>query len=123
MYKLKTINEFSSAHFLKDYDGDCKNLHGHNWQVETIVEAKKLNQIGIAIDFKQIRNTTEQVINKLDHTNLNDLEVFKDMNPTAENIAKYIYRQIGELINSENVKIKAITLWENNRCNVTYSET
>jgi 6-pyruvoyltetrahydropterin/6-carboxytetrahydropterin synthase len=122
MYRLKAISEFSAAHFLRGYDGDCKNLHGHNWKVETTVKTKDTNSIGVAFDFKDIKKITDYVIKDLDHTNLNDLSAFKKENPTAENIARYIYKEIKKRLKVENVTLQSITIWESDKYSTTYYE-
>lgn len=119
---LKTLLDFASAHRLRDYPGDCARLHGHNWKIEVQVAGEHLNKIGMVIDFKQIKQHTKEVIKQLDHTFLNDHEHFKTYNPTAENIAVYLYQEIQKGIESNTVKMHSITVWENDRNCVTYSE-
>lgn len=119
---LKTLLDFASAHSLRGYPGDCAKLHGHNWKIEVQVEGKQLNEIGMLVDFKEIKKHTKQVIKQLDHTFLNDHEYFKTQNPTAENIATFLYREIEKRIASDAVKMHSLTVWENDRNCVIYSE-
>ena len=121
-YTLKVVTDFAAAHSLRAYPGDCSRLHGHNWKVEAEVSATALNDLGIAIDFKKIRSETKAVCDRLDHQYLNDLEPFTEINPTAENIAAYIYQELSRVINDEHVSVSAITVWETERACVTYSE-
>ena len=122
LYNLKVHAQFCSAHALRDYPGDCRRLHGHNWKVETEVEAKVLADIGTAIDFKAIKAATRQLADSLDHRFLNDIEPFDRINPTAENLAAWFYRQLSVTLNSAQVKVAAVTLWETGTACVRYSE-
>lgn len=119
---LKTLLDFASAHTLRDYPGDCAKLHGHNWKIEVQVVGQKLNDIGMVIDFKMIKRHAKQVVAELDHTYLNDHAHFQRVNPTAENIAQYLYNEIAKRIESDDVKMHSITVWENDRNCVIYSE-
>ena len=122
MFVLKIVTDFASAHSLRNYPGDCARLHGHNWQVEVSVCSEVLDDNGIAIDFREIKKQTKLVIKRLDHQYLNEIKPFDVLNPTAENIAKYFFEEVGLLINSENVKVKEVLIWETPRSAVTYSE-
>ena len=122
MFVLKIVTDFASAHSLRDYPGDCSRLHGHNWQVEVMVSSQVLDESGIAIDFREIKKQTKAVVKRLDHQYLNEIIPFDVLNPTAENIAKYLFDEIGIFINDENVKVKEVLIWETPRSAVTYSE-
>ena len=122
MFVLKIVTDFASAHSLRDYPGDCSRLHGHNWQVEVMVSSQVLDESGIAIDFREIKKQTKSVVKRLDHQYLNEIKPFDVLNPTAENIAKYFFDEIGILTNDENVKVKEVLIWETPRSAVTYSE-
>ena len=121
-FVLKTLLDFASAHSLRGYPGDCAKLHGHNWKIEVEVIGSKLDEVGMVIDFKKIKKQAKLVIAELDHTFLNDHPYFKETNPTAENIAQYIYQQIQAKIEDERVKMHRLTVWENDRNCVIYSE-
>jgi len=121
-YTLKTITEFASAHTLRDYPGACSRMHGHNWKVETEVVAEKLDETGMGVDFKVIKQAARSVGDELDHRYLNDLAAFKTLNPTAENIAAYFFKQISNQINKPGLKVLAVTLWETDRACVKYTE-
>ena len=122
MFVLKIVTDFASAHSLRNYPGDCSRLHGHNWGVEVMVYSSKLDETGIAIDFREIKKQTKVVVKTLDHQYLNEIKPFDALNPTAENIAKYFYDEVGLLINNQDVKVKEVTIWETPRASVTYSE-
>ena len=122
MFKLIVKKEFSSAHILNGHPGNCKRMHGHNWLVEAEVQGDNTNEIGMVIDFKDIKNNLKEIISNLDHQFLNDLEPFINENPTAENISKYIYKELSNNINTDNIKVSKIKLWETNNSAVTYTE-
>ena len=122
IYTLKIVTDFAAAHTLRDYPGACSRMHGHNWKVEVEVIATQLDNVGMGIDFKEIKQTTRKVTDELDHYYLNDIPPFDRVNPTAENIASYIYQAVSELINNERVKVKAVTLWETERACVRYEQ-
>jgi 6-pyruvoyltetrahydropterin/6-carboxytetrahydropterin synthase len=121
-YQLKVVTEFASAHTLRDYPGACSRMHGHNWKVELEAVSSQLDDVGMGVDFKIMKNAANEVGDQLDHRYLNDLEPFKEINPTAENIAAYMYKEISARINSDTVKVIALTIWETERACVCYSE-
>ena len=121
-YQLKVVTDFASAHTLRDYPGACSRMHGHNWKVELEALATQLDDIGMGVDFKVMKQAAREVSGELDHRYLNELEPFKEINPTAENIAAYMYKEISARINSETIKVTALTLWETERACVRYSE-
>ena len=97
-------------------------MHGHNWKVEVEVLGNKLDNIGMVIDFKDIKNSAKEVGKRLDHQFLNDLTPFKENNPTAENIAKYFYSELSTMINTKDIRLKSIKLWETDKYAVEYME-
>ena len=122
MYTLTTMVEFSSAHTLVGHSGPCKKMHGHNWKVEIEITGEKLDKIGMVVDFKEIRKATNLVVDELDHEFLNNLEPFSEDNPTAENIARYIFTKLSEEFSNKNVKVNSIKLWETDKSAVSYKE-
>ena len=121
-YTLKVVTEFASAHTLRDYPGACSRMHGHNWKLEVEVSATQLDKVGMVIDFKQIKKAAREVGDVLDHRYINEIAPFDEINPTAENIAAWLYKGIGEKINNEHIQVCAITLWETERACVRYTE-
>jgi 6-pyruvoyltetrahydropterin/6-carboxytetrahydropterin synthase len=121
MYHLKVFDYFSSAHFLKGYQGKCESLHGHNWKVEAEVEGEKLDNLGMLIDFKILKEHLAEVLKEMDHTLLNNIEEFKNTNPSAELIAKYIYKNLGRLL-PKGVNVSTVSVWETERSQAIYSE-
>lgn len=121
MYELKTITQFGAAHQLDNYNGKCENLHGHNWKIEVFVKGEKLNDIGLLVDFKTIKDKTKILIEGLDHKFLNDLECFSGMNPSSENIAKYIFDELSKDLSTDDISISRVTAWESDTACATYS--
>jgi 6-pyruvoyltetrahydropterin/6-carboxytetrahydropterin synthase len=122
IFEIFVQAEFSAAHFLKDYPGNCANTHGHNWAVEIYVKCTQLNEIGIGVDFRGIKQIINDIIKDFDHHHLNELPAFSKMNPTSENIARYFYRELGKQINSETVKISKVKVSESPKTGVFYWE-
>jgi 6-pyruvoyltetrahydropterin/6-carboxytetrahydropterin synthase len=121
-YQLKVVTEFASAHTLRGYPGACSRMHGHNWKVELEAIATSLDEVGMGVDFKKMKNAANEVGDEMDHRYLNELEPFTEINPTAENIAAYMYREISKRLNSDSITVSAVTLWETDRACVRYSE-
>lgn len=121
-YTMKILLDFAAAHLLRDYDGVCNRLHGHNWKVEVLVTATQLDHVGMGVDFKVIKDATRELIGTLDHRNLNDIPPFDKINPTAENISEYLYGELSKVLNADGIKVSAVTLWETDRASVTFTE-
>ncbi|MCO6412364.1 MAG: 6-carboxytetrahydropterin synthase QueD [Thiogranum sp.] len=121
-YTLKIVTDFASAHTLRGYPGACARMHGHNWKVETEVLASELDEVGMGVDFKVIKQATRDIAGQLDHRYLNELEPFTRINPTAENIAAYFFRELSSQLNSPRLRVQAVTLWETERACVRYAE-
>lgn len=118
MYSIKVEGNFSSAHNLRGYKGKCEDLHGHNWKVEVVVCSAKLDKIGMVMDFKLVKNALAVILDKLDHKYLNKVGHFKRVNPTSENIARYIY----DKLKSRIPQLASVTVWENPSSLATYNE-
>jgi 6-pyruvoyltetrahydropterin/6-carboxytetrahydropterin synthase len=120
MYELKIITHFAAAHQLRDFNGPCENLHGHNWKIEVYVASDVLNEAGMVVDFAVIKEKTGAIIKKFDHRFLNDLEPFKDRNPSSENIAQYIAERLSSELNSSTLRVTRVTSWESDTACATY---
>ena len=112
IYEVYVKTHFSAAHALRGYLGDCARTHGHNWIIEVYVKCKELDSIGIGVDFRDIKTAVKEVLSGLDHFDLNDLPAFEEVNPTSENIAKYLYYEIGKNLNSDIVRVSKIKVCE-----------
>ncbi len=121
-YTLKVVTDFAAAHTLRDYPGACSRLHGHNWKVEVEVVASALDAVGMGIDFKAIKRATQDVLEGLDHQHLNEIPPFDEINPTAENIAAYLHRELSKTLAGPRTRVGTITVWETERACVRYSE-
>lgn len=116
MYEVVVKSDFSSAHRLREYEGKCENLHGHNWIVETAVSSKTLDKNGFLIDFRVLKNKLNEILDDLDHKNLNDLEPFKKKNPTSENIARFIF----DKLKKSGISPYRVSVWEGDTSCATY---
>lgn len=112
MFKVFKEAEFSAAHSLREYKGRCENMHGHNWKVRLQLCASDLDSLGMVIDFEEVKQVLNKVISKLDHQNLNEIPPFDKLNPTSENIAKYIFEEASGLVNTDRVRIESVIVWE-----------
>ena len=120
MYILKVSDTFSAAHRLRGYEGKCENLHGHNWKIEAEVHIAAVNEIGVSMDFKAIKNLLKEVLGHYDHCNLSDLPEFSKENPSAEHIARNIHRRLHESLKGTGVSRLRITVWESENASCTY---
>ncbi len=122
VFEIYVKTHFSAAHSLKGYQGDCARVHGHNWIIEVFVKCKELNEIGIGIDFRDIQREIKGVLQELDHFNLNELPTFQKVNPTSENIAKFLYYAFGKKLNSDVVKVSKVKASETPEAGAFYWE-
>ena len=122
MYKLTIRTSFAAAHNLINYQGDCENLHGHNWKVDVAVTARELDKAGLGIDFKVLKREANVVINELDHKYLNENPAFQSISPSSENISRYLYYRLSERLNNDNIKIESVAVWESDNASACYYE-
>lgn len=111
-YTIKTVVHFSAAHVLYGYEGACERVHGHNYEVHVEVVADRLDELGMGIDFEEIKAASHEAIADLDHRHLNELEVFEGKNPTAERVAALIHGRLSRALNREHAQVRAVELWE-----------
>ena len=123
MYSVRIEDSFSAAHKLKGYDGDCENLHGHNWQVVVEVCGEKLGAEGHLIDFRDLRGMLKEITDELDHKMLNELPAFNDVNPTSENVACHIHKELtARLKQHTGVALSFVRVYESQGSSAAYSE-
>jgi 6-pyruvoyltetrahydropterin/6-carboxytetrahydropterin synthase len=122
MYEIDIERDFSAAHSLRGYQGNCSALHGHNWKVQAVVQAEKLDEIGIAVDFRKLKLELDKILEELDHCNLSELEYFQQANPTSEMIAKLIFDKLSLNINTKNVRVTKVRVCESPGSGATYYE-
>jgi len=121
MYEVTIRKSFSAAHLLREIGGKCEELHGHNFIVEVSAAADQLNEEGLLIDFRLLKRWTDEVLALLDHKYLNELSFFRDVNPSSERIAQFLYEQIGQKAVNVPVPLTRVTVWESENARVTYS--
>jgi 6-pyruvoyltetrahydropterin/6-carboxytetrahydropterin synthase len=112
MYELGITTSFSAAHHLVAYPGACAVLHGHNWKIEIFVRGEELDELGMLVDFKALKESVTALMDELDHTDLNTHPEFIDLNPTSERIAKFLYRRLSESVSDGRYKIARVTVHE-----------
>jgi len=122
MYELKIITQFAAAHHLRGFKGKCEQLHGHNWKVEVYLRASQPDETGLVKDFGEIKAVTQEVLQRLDHTYLNDQAYFQQENPSSENIARYLFRELSRLLNDSLTRISKVAVWESDTACATYWE-
>lgn len=122
MYEILIKGDFSSAHNLRGYKGRCEALHGHSWKVEARFEKEGLNDIGISVDFVILKTRLGDALKKLDHAYLNELDIFKKQNPSAENIARIIYQKLKDSVKEKDLVLKSVSVWESETSCATYYE-
>lgn len=120
MYRLKIHTHFAAAHNLINYQGDCENLHGHNWKVEVTVTARELDKAGLGIDFKILKRETKAVLDLLDHKYLNEIEPFVSNSPSSENIARFLFEKLTVRLNTDNVTVYKVNVWESEYACASY---
>ena len=120
MYEVTIIKFFSAAHLLSEIGGKCEELHGHNFKVEITVAAEKLNSSGLLIDFRFLKKVLSEILEDIDHKHLNILNSFAGINPSAENIAKFIFEEMDLKLKTAAVNITRVKIWESENAAVTY---
>lgn len=121
MYELMVTADFASAHFLRGYNGPCEKLHGHTWKIQVTIVSDKVNQLGLVVDFRDIKNKLKEFLSHLDHVCLNeDIPFFREHNPSTENLARYIYKEFSK--ECQPFAVKRVSVWESENSGVTYYE-
>lgn len=122
MFDIFIKTHFSAGHHLRDYPGNCEHPHGHNWNVKVTVRATELDELGMGIDFRTVKDAVNKVLDTLDHRDLNEHPDFKTINPSSENIAVYIFNKLKGALSSERYHLHSITVGETENTGVTYFE-
>ncbi len=121
-FELCIRTHFAAAHQLRGYPGDCARLHGHNWHVRLYVSCEELDELGMGIDYKRMKQALKAALEKWDHYNLNDVPPFDRINPTSENVARELFRDMSRRLNDDRVRVSAIEIAETCTASVRYSE-
>jgi 6-pyruvoyltetrahydropterin/6-carboxytetrahydropterin synthase len=120
MYEVTIKTDFSAAHNLKEVGGKCESLHGHNFKVEVAVESETLDGLGMVIDFRLLKEKTRTLLEGLDHRYLNELPFLKDKNPSAENLAFYLFQELSRPIDRGSRYISWVAVWESDTSRALY---
>jgi 6-pyruvoyltetrahydropterin/6-carboxytetrahydropterin synthase len=121
MFELKVVTHFAAAHQLKMVAKKCENLHGHNWKIEVCVAGENLNDAGVLVDFGELKQDVSEIMTRLDHHFLNELDYFDDANPpSSENIALYIASSLQTMLKDPKVRVTSVTAWESENSCATY---
>jgi len=112
MYEVRIKTEFSAAHNLREVGGRCESLHGHNFTVEVAVEAATLDEAGMVVDFRLLKEKTRAILEGLDHCYLNQLPVFERINPSSENLAAFIFHELARSLNGLSFQVSSVSVWE-----------
>ena len=118
MFELSVTGDFAAAHILRGYGGKCENLHGHTWKVEVTLRGEELDDVGMVVDFAVVKKQLRGLLKTLDHVHLNDLPAFREVNPTTENLAKYILEEFSPLCRP--LDVVKVRVWESDSASVTY---
>lgn len=122
MFQVSVEETFSAGHALRGYKGKCENPHGHNYRVQVTLEGPQLDGIGLLIDFTQLKQVMREVIKRLDHQFINDLDPFTKLNPSAENMAKYFYEQVAGQLSGlpAGARVTDVIVWETDTAMAKY---
>ena len=125
MFEVTVEDSFAAGHYLRNYKGKCENPHGHNYKVRVTLAGKELDNAGLLLDFKDLREVMRYVIDRLDHQMINEIPPFTELNPSAENLAKYFYDESNERLKQATngrVLVKDVTVFETDSTTAKYSE-
>lgn len=120
MYEVTIETGFSGAHVLRGYEGKCGRLHGHNWKVAVTVATERLDDVGMGLDFSRLKDETRAVLAQVDHSHLNEVFPFTELNPTAENIAKWVWEMLGKRLDGTALTVARVTVWESDSAAATF---
>ncbi len=122
MFEVSVKIDFSAAHNLRGYKGKCENLHGHNWNIEAVFGPEELDKSGMIVDFKDSKKILKWILSGFDHRYLNKIESFKKINPTSENIARFIFQKLAEKTKKKLYKVIKVSVWETPLNRASYYE-
>jgi 6-pyruvoyltetrahydropterin/6-carboxytetrahydropterin synthase len=120
-FEVMIERNFSSAHQLRGYKGKCENLHGHNYKIEIYARGSELDNIGLLVDFGELKEAADEVVAYLDHRNINELPPFdEELNPSAENLARYILERVASRVGDDRVSVYKVRCFETPTSVATY---
>ncbi|NOZ62374.1 MAG: 6-carboxytetrahydropterin synthase QueD [Calditrichaeota bacterium] len=122
MFKISAKTSFAAAHRLREYEGACENLHGHNWRIKATIGSEKLDELGMVYDFKNLKKNLQEIIDLFDHQFVNQIPPFdKELNPTSENLAKFIFKLLGKKL-PEPIRMISVEVGESDNYTAIYEE-
>jgi 6-pyruvoyltetrahydropterin/6-carboxytetrahydropterin synthase len=121
IFEVEVERHFSAAHRLREYGTRCENVHGHNWNVVAVVRGSRLNRLGVCMDFRELKKALDEVLDDLDHRDLNTVPPFDKINPSAENIARFVYEKLAKKLRPARVKVARVKVAESAGCWASYS--
>jgi 6-pyruvoyltetrahydropterin/6-carboxytetrahydropterin synthase len=121
MFEVMIERNFSSAHQLRGYRGKCENLHGHNYKIEIYARGRELDKTGLLVDFVELKAAADEIVNYLDHRNINELPPFDaELNPSAENLARFILERVASRVGDDRVQVFKVRCFETPTSVATY---
>ncbi len=126
MFEVSVERTFAAGHALRGYRGKCENVHGHNYKVRVTLAGERLDSVGLLCDFVEVKRLIQSIVDRLDHRFMNDIPPFDELNPSAENLARYFYQEIRRGLEMSPpvvpVRIGEVTIWETDTTTATYRE-
>jgi len=119
VYELTVEKTFAAAHNLREYKGQCEQLHGHNWRVVVVLAARELDKLGMVMDFRCVKEFLDAVLDRLDHRYLNEVAPFDTLNPTTENLCRFIAEELGRQM-PPHIAVRRVSCWESDKCAASY---
>lgn len=119
MYNLIVETNFAAAHNIRGYKGKCERIHGHNWKVQVVLISEKLDNLGMVMDFNDVKEMAHCILERFDHTYLNKLDEFAKENPTTENLATILYNELSKKLPA-GITVSKVTAWESENCGASY---
>ncbi len=121
MFEVTIEETFAAGHALRNYRGKCENVHGHNYRCQVSIQGESLDEIGLLVDFVELKRVVHSVLDRMDHQWLNDFPPFNVLNPSAENMAKFIYDEVNSGLQVKNgIRVESVRLWETDTASATY---
>lgn len=121
MFEVTIEETFAAGHALRNYHGKCENVHGHNYRCQVSIQGEKLDEIGLLVDFVELKKVVHSVLDRMDHQWLNEFPPFDVLNPSAENMAKFIYDEVSSGLKLKDaIRVQSVKLWETDTASATY---
>ena len=121
MFEVTVEETFAAGHALRNYKGKCENVHGHNYRVQVTLEGEELDATGLLVDFVELKKVLNRILDTMDHQFLNDVPPFDQLNPSAENMARYIFEELRDGLEGKAPgRVAQVRLWETDTCSATY---